>query len=105
MKTAHPGQEDKKWEFYEDMNSLMGDKPSVKPLNVTETELSEDEASTSTGNDSVEEEEPTQNQKEKEPEKKRENTQALVKNLGRCLKNTGKRNENQRMRKKVYENK
>ncbi|CAC5383668.1 unnamed protein product [Mytilus coruscus] len=32
----------KKWEFFEEMNDLMGDKPNVRPLNVSETVISDD---------------------------------------------------------------
>lgn len=59
----------KKWEFFEDMNDLMGDKPNVRPLNVTETSLSEIEEEQSATDDSLEDVEEQGTEPDKEPEK------------------------------------
>ncbi|CAC5404754.1 unnamed protein product [Mytilus coruscus] len=45
----------KKWEFFEEMNYLMGDKPNVRPLNVSETAISDDkEEENSAADDTLE---------------------------------------------------
>jgi hypothetical protein len=54
------------------MNDLMGDKPNVRPLNVTETSLSEDEEQSAT-DDSLEDVEEQGTEPDKEPEKKKGN--------------------------------
>ena len=59
----------KKWEFFEDMNDLMGDKPNVRPLNVTETSLSETEEEQSATDDSLEDVEEQGTEPDIEPEK------------------------------------
>lgn len=60
-----------KWEFFEDMNDLMGDKPNVRPLNVTETSLSADEEEQSATDDSFKDVEEQGTEPDKEPEKKK----------------------------------
>jgi hypothetical protein len=55
------------------MNDLMGDKPNVRPLNVTETSLSEDEEEQSATDDSLEDVEEQGTEPDKEPEKKKRN--------------------------------
>ena len=55
------------------MNDLMGDKPNVRPLNVTETSLSEDEEEQSATDDLLEDVEEQGTGPDKEPEKKKRN--------------------------------
>lgn len=61
----------KKMEFFEDMNDLMGDKPNIRPLNVTETSLSETEEEQFATDDSLEGVEKQGTEPDKEPEKKK----------------------------------
>jgi len=68
-----------KWEFFEDMNDLMGDKPNVRPLNVTETSLSADEEEQSATDDSFKDVEEQGTEPDKEPEKKRKYATAVDK--------------------------